>query len=118
MRRVFCGLALLIAFVVVAAAANVDGKWVAKMETPNGTRDVTFTFKGEGDKLTGTVSGRQGDTPIQNGKIDGDNISFTVVRNFGGNEVKSEYKGKVSGSEIKLSTTFRDQPVEMIAKKQ
>jgi uncharacterized lipoprotein YehR (DUF1307 family) len=117
---------LLVAFAVagllaaVAAAADIDGKWKSEFTTPNGeTRTTTYTFKADGDKLTGTVSGRQGDTAITEGKISGDEISFVVVRNFRGEERKIEYKGKVSGDEIKLTVTFGPDmpPREMVAKR-
>jgi hypothetical protein len=103
-----------------ASAATIDGKWTSEMTTPNGqTRTSTFTFKAEGEKLTGTVSGRQGDTPITEGKISGDEISFVVVRNFGGEERKMQYKGKVSGDEIKMTVQFGPDmpPRELVAKR-
>jgi hypothetical protein len=57
-------------------AADITGKWTGKMETPNGSRDVNMAFKADGAALTGSVSGRNGDTPIENGKIDGDSIKL------------------------------------------
>ena len=101
----------------LAYAGDVTGKWVATMETPNGTRETKFTFKADGAKLTGTVSGRQGDSPIQDGKIDGDNISFSVVRNFNGNEMKVNYTGKLTGEELKLNMEMGERKQEMIAKR-
>src|SRR6266511_3507454 len=50
--------------------ADVNGKWTAQVPGRDGQpQETTFTFKVECDKLTGTVSGRQGDTPIADGKI-------------------------------------------------
>jgi hypothetical protein len=87
-------------------ASDVSGKWVAQVPGRDGqTRETTFNFKAEGDKLTGTMSGRQGDVQIADGKIAGDDISFTVTVNFGGNEIKLLYKGKVAGDEIKFTRT-------------
>jgi len=99
----------------VAWASDLNGKWVAQVTGQNGqTRETTFNFKVEGSKLTGTVSGRQGDNPISDGTIKGDDVSFTVVANFNGNEIKLLYKGKVSGDELKLSRTREggDQPAQ------
>src|SRR5437899_1896232 len=46
---------------VVAVAADVSGKWRAEFTTPDGTQRInTFTFKVDGNKLTGTVAGAQG----------------------------------------------------------
>ena len=99
---------------VVAAAADVSGKWKAEFTTPDGTQRVnTFSFKMDGGKLTGTVAGGQDETQIQNAKINGDEISFTAERPFG----TFTYSGKVSGNEIKFKVTFNDQNFEMTAKR-
>jgi uncharacterized protein (DUF2147 family) len=114
-------LALLALFALTVSAADVNGKWKANFTTPNGdARESTFDLKADGDKLTGTVAGAQGEpAKIQEGKISGDDISFFVMRNFGGNEVKLEYKGKVSANEIKFTVSFGggDRTFEMTAKK-
>ena len=59
------------------------------------------------------MAGTQDETPIQNGKINGDDVSFTAERPFG----MFTYAGKVSGSEIKFKVTFNDQSFEMTAKR-
>lgn len=119
-RKVFCALMLVLVCATIVAAADIAGKWKSEMPGRDGTPMVTtYTFKVDGATLTGTVSGRQNDTAISEGKINGDEISFVVVRNFGGQERKLQYKGKVSGDEIKLSVTFNpDQPArEVVAKR-
>jgi hypothetical protein len=89
---------------VSAQAADVTGKWIAQVPGRDGqTRETTFNFKVEGEKLTGTMTGRQGDVPLQDGKVQGDAISFVTVMNFQGNEVKLSFKGKVAGDEIKFT---------------
>jgi hypothetical protein len=87
-------------------AADVTGKWTAEMQGRNGSMTVNMNLKADGDKLTGTISGRNGDTDITDGKIDGDNISFKVVREFNGNKMTSLYKGKVEGDTIHFSMTM------------
>lgn len=88
-------------------AADITGKWKGTAESPNGTIERTFTFKVDGDKLTGeTESQMLGKAAINDGKIDGDNLSFSINANFQGNEMKLEYKGKVTGDEIKLTVAF------------
>jgi hypothetical protein len=107
--------ALLLA--VSAFAGDVTGKWKGTVETPNGPRETTLTLKAEGAALTGSISGRQGETPIQDGKIDGDKVSFTVVRNFNGNEFKMNYKGAVSGNEMKLNYNMGERSVDLTLKR-
>jgi hypothetical protein len=42
---------------------------------------------------------------ISDGKIDGNNISFTVKVEFNGNTMVSKYEGTLSGDELKLKAT-------------
>jgi len=112
-RTLFLSVCFVFAALTLAWAADVSGKWTAQVPGRGGqTREQTFTLKAEGTKLTGSVSGMQGDTPISDGKIDGDNISFVTVVKFNDNEFKLVYKGKVSGDEIKFTRTREggDQP--------
>ncbi|HYM10998.1 MAG TPA: hypothetical protein VEU62_09700 [Bryobacterales bacterium] len=96
--------ALAVVLAATAAAADVTGKWVAQVPTRGGEmRETTFTFKADGEKLTGTMSGPRGETEISDGKVSGDELSFTVNLSFNGNDVKLLYKGTVSGSEIKFT---------------
>ncbi len=113
--------ALVLAGTLALQAADISGKWTAQVPGRDGqTREATFTFKAEGEKLTGTTSGRNGEVPITDGTIKGDAIAFTVVMNFQGNEVKLLYKGTVAGEEIKFTRQREggDQPpAEFVAKK-
>jgi hypothetical protein len=113
--------AFVLAATLVAQAADITGKWTAQVPGRDGqTREQTFTLKVEGEKLTGTTSGRNGDVPITDGTIKGDAIAFTVVMNFQGADVKILYKGTVAGEEIKFTRQREggDQPPsEFVAKK-
>lgn len=107
-------------FAGAAWAADVTGKWKAEFTTPDGsTRTNDYDFKQSGEKLTGTVASQAGEAPIQNGKISGDDISFSVVRNFQGQEVTLTYKGKVKGDEMNLTVEFggSGQSFEITAKR-
>ena len=91
---------------MTAMAADISGKWTAEMPGRGGqTREQTFNFKVDGNTLTGTVSGRQGDVAISDGKIDGDQISFTQSMEFNGNTMRILYKGTISGDSIKFTRT-------------
>ena len=82
-------------------AADATGKWTAEMQGRNGnTMTVTMNLKADGDKLSGTVSGRMGETEISDGKVDGDNVLFNVVREFNGNKMTQHYSGKLDGDTI------------------
>lgn len=100
-------------------ALNLTVRADEKKADPNGTytwttagrnggpdRKNTLTLKVDGDKVTGKISspGRDGqarETEISNAKITGDEISFTVTREFNGNKMTSKHTGKISGDAIK-----------------
>ena len=113
-------LILIASFALTASAADVSGTWKASTETPNGSFETTFVFKADGEKVSGTISNQfTGETQISDGRIEGDNLSFTVAANFNGNEFKLNYKGKVDGNEMKLTVTIpqRERTFEMTARK-
>jgi hypothetical protein len=104
MKTLRFGLLIALVLSAVALAADVSGKWVAQVPTRDGgTREAVFNLKAAGDGLTGTVSSPRGEQQITDGKISGDDISFTVVVEFNGNQMKFLYKGKVAGDEIKFT---------------
>ena len=94
---------------VAALAADFNGKWTAEIPSrQGGTMTNTFTFKVDGSKLTGSLSTQMGDVDIANGKVDGDNISFDVVRTFNDNTITLSYAGKADGADsIKFTRTFK-----------
>jgi len=115
-----CMIALAALTLWVSFAADIDGKWTAQVEGRRGTRTETLMLKASASTLTGTIEGgRGGATEITNGMLDGDNVSFTVVREFRENKITQEYKGTISGNELKLTMSGgRGGTVEMTFKKQ
>ena len=98
--------ALVVAGTLALHAADISGKWTAQVPGRDGqTRETTITLKQDGEKLTGTTSGMNGDMPISDGTVKGEDVAFTVVANFNGNEVKMLYKGKVTAEGIKFTRT-------------
>jgi hypothetical protein len=110
-------------------AADVSGKWTFEAPGRGGNpgRPTTITLKADGSTLTGTMPaggrGGAGDPiAISDGKVDGNNISFTVKREMNGNTMITKYDGVVSGDELKLKITRNGQdgtPVttEVVAKR-
>ena len=108
-----------LALPLIAAADGVDGNWSGAVATPNGDLPVGFTFKADGATLNGSMIGPDGTpAPIANGKIDGNNLTFTVDLNFNGNVFSLSYKGVLDGEQIKLSSEFQGQVFEFVVKKQ
>ena len=114
-------LIVVLALLVITAsawAADFAGKWTADAAGVT----ITLTFKVDGNALTGTVDNPQaGPAEIKDGKIDGDNISFYVVRKMGETDAKIVWKGKAAGSDIKFvreaAGAQGGAPTEIIAKR-
>ncbi len=89
---------------LAALAADLSGTWTASFDTQIGKQDYTYTFKVEGTKLTGKAKSANGETELQDGKVEGDKVSFVENLSFQGNALKITYTGKVvSANEIKFS---------------
>lgn len=112
--RYLLSFALLLLLAGFAAAADIDGKWAGEI-VGQGMK-IEFTFKAEGTTLTGVhiVNGQE--TPIKDGKIEGNNISFTVTLDFGG-ETKIPHKGTISGDQIKMTYEMMGQSGEILLKR-
>lgn len=98
-----------LALLVTIKAADVNGTWTwttpAQGNRPE--RTSILKLKTEGDKLTGTINGRQEDIKISDGKVTGDEVTFKVSRaGQGGNTFTQKYTGKISGDTIKGKVTF------------
>jgi hypothetical protein len=147
-KLVLAGVVLLVVAMVAIAADAVSGKWVYEQPGRGGGNptQVTLELKAEGAKLTGTILQPMGGrgmgggggapggaapggappaaapAPITNGKVDGNNLSFDVVRDMGGQSMTMNYKGVVNGSEMKLTRVLDfgqgPQSTDFTAKKQ
>jgi hypothetical protein len=114
-------LAILALCAWAALAADISGNWKATADGPNGTMERTFTFKVDGNKVSGeTTSTMLGKSTITDGKIEGDTVTFTITADFGGNEMKINYKGKINGNEIHFTSSTaanEGQTIQWVAKK-
>ena len=106
----------------VRAADKVTGTWSWAQQRRGGAggaepaadapvRKTTLKLKADGEKLTGTIAqpmggrgGGGGAAPapveISDGKVKGDEVSFSVKREFNGNAMVMKYNGKVEGDKI------------------
>jgi len=82
--------------------SDVSGTWKWSQEGPGGQMEFVLKLKQDGEKLTGTITGFQGEeSPIEEGKVKDGTISFKVTRDFGGRPFVTIYTGKVSGGVFK-----------------
>ena len=86
-----------------ALAADITGQWTATFNTQVGEQHYVYTFKVDGEKLTGTAKSDNGTSEIENGVIKGDDVSFVENLDYQGQKLVITYTGKVSGDEIKFT---------------
>jgi len=81
-------------------STGIAGKWLAK----DGNSEIKLEFKAEGSTFTGTLENSQmpGAVEFKDGKIEGDKISFSYVRQMNGQDMKISWTGTLSDDEIKL----------------
>jgi hypothetical protein len=98
---------LVVASLVVHAQttqpSSATGTWQWSYEGFGGNQvDVTLKLKQDGDKLTGTITGFQGqEMEIRDGSIKEGKIIFKVVREIGGQTSTTTYTGTLSGNSFK-----------------
>jgi hypothetical protein len=56
----------------------VDGKWEIVINSPMGAQKATLDLAASGATLTGTQQAAQGSGPLENGKVDGNNVSWSA----------------------------------------
>lgn len=88
-------------------AAGPDGNWIWINSGRNGVPDKEniLHLESKGKKLEGKISapgaeGKPVDTPIADGSVDGDTVSFLVVREANGNRFTNRYTGKFTAEKI------------------
>jgi hypothetical protein len=96
-----------VAAAVCLAAADPSGRWIAEFPGPQGnTVHSVMSLKAEGETLTGSVQGaRGGQAPITDGKIQGNDLTFTVVRHWQGVDFKTLYHGTIKRDVIHFTVT-------------
>jgi hypothetical protein len=84
-----------------AQDASVAGKWKWSVERNGETFETKLELKLEGDKLTGTLTGRDGkETPIAEASFKDGEVKFQVTRERDGQSFTMKFNGKVAGDAI------------------
>lgn len=106
LRGVLMSVTMVLAVAAIVLAADINGKWKGELDAPDGQKITnTFTFKVDGEKVTGTVfSSRSGtEAPIEDGTLKGDALAFAITRSIESTQMKLRYTGKVKGDEIAMT---------------
>ena len=81
-----------------AAKVDVIGKWAFTVETSAGSGTPKFTFKQDGEKLTGHYSGQLGEAELT-GSVKGSAITFTFTGDAAGTAIEATYSGTVENKD-------------------
>jgi len=113
----FCLLIFSVAHIASAQDANVAGNWELSAPGRNGnTMSQTLTLQQDGKKLTGSMAGRRGSSPVT-GTVSGNSVDFSVTRNTRRGQFQINYTGTVSGDTMKGTLTMRGNTVNWEAKR-
>ena len=86
-----------------AEKVDVTGKWLFAVETGAGSGSPTFTFKQDGEKLTGHYSGQLGEADLT-GSVKGKAISYTFSAEVQGMKIDATYTGTVESQDTMKGT--------------
>jgi hypothetical protein len=104
-------------------AADVNGRWKSEFQVQDWQLKYIYEFTAQGGKLTGTAfrdrDGEKATVAIQDGKVNGDEISFVEMVKAGDQDLRIEYTGRVTGDQIKFTRKVGDfGSQEIVAKRE
>ena len=87
-------------------SASVAGSWDVTIDSPQGQRTVVMVIKKDGEKLTGVMKSQTGERPLDSVAVKGDEITWVITRQVGGQDMVMTYKGKVEKDSMKGDADF------------
>lgn len=110
--KTYISLLLVAAFSLSALPADISGTWKADFDTQRGLQKYTFTLKQDGANITGKVNverdGEKREAELNEGKLEGDTITFVEPLRVQENELRITYTGRISGNEILFTRKVGD----------
>src|SRR5262245_57204016 len=107
-------LACLIALLANAPAApapvrpELTGEWVATVTTADGEEhELVLKMTRKGETLTGVAVQGGRDLPLQEGRVKGDEVTFTVEAQQADRRVRAAFRGKLSGDRLEGTVDAR-----------
>ena len=78
---------------------SIDGNWNIVVSSPMGDQPSTLSLKAEGGALTGTQGAQGQSSPIADGKIDGDTVTWSnsITQPF---PMTLEFNGTLAGDTL------------------
>ena len=83
-------------------AAGVTGTWKSEFDSQIGHQTYVFTLRQDGAKLTGKANSEAGErkreAELEQGKVDGDTVSFVETLKIQDRDIPITYTGKLSAA--------------------
>ena len=120
MKRALVLAGLLLLGTALLSAADITGVWKGSFDFNGNSVPLTFNLKSADAAVTGTIDGLPSPAAkIEDGKLQGEALSFWITIDYQGSPVKLVYKGKVTGDEIHFTFGTEDGSwgTELVAKK-
>ncbi len=112
MKKAIVTSLLVFSIAIASFAQDINGKWTGRIMDQF---DIAYIFKADGEKLTGTTTGPDGNViEIKNGKITGDAIEFVI--DIMGNDTK--VTGVIAGETLTLKLNAMGNDIEILLKKE
>jgi opacity protein-like surface antigen len=108
MKRMPTLAGLLLVLATLLYSADATGKWKGSIDAGGETRELNFDLKASGATVTGAFIAEGQSSQIQDGKIQGDTVSFWVTSQYQGQAIKLVFKGQVLESEIHFTMGLDD----------
>jgi hypothetical protein len=105
-------------FLRAQAPPDISGKWNASFETQIGEQHYTYDLVVKNGAVTGKAKSNIGEATIQDGKVEGDKVTFVEMLKFADMELRIDYTGKiVSADEIRFTRRVGDVATEELVAK-
>ena len=109
-KKITLSFALVAVCALIAMAADLfSGRWDGKLLIGSDETPITYNLKADGAAVTGNIASAQGELPILEGKITGDN-SLTFKIDYNGTIIPHE--AKISGDTLKMKLTIQDNVIQ------
>jgi hypothetical protein len=102
--RTVLSVIVLAASLSAIAAPDIGGKWTASFDTQIGRQEYIYQFQLKKRTLTGKATSVNGESAIQNGKVEGEKVTFIENLAYQGMTIVIRYSGViVSADEIRFT---------------
>jgi enterochelin esterase-like enzyme len=105
-----CGVIGLLAS--AASAADIGGQWRGEFDSQIGQQKYLFTFQVKDGKVTAKATaeaqGQKREVEFKEAKLEGDTLTFMEMRTIQDNEMRIDYTGRISDSEITFTRKVGD----------